>query len=630
MGLRFPPARNRGRHGQPSPVPPSSRKSIAVNAASAAAYLVVVALSLAILAAPWLVGADGAAFDLAAKFVRATAPRPAADDIVIVGIDEASERALAEPFAMWHEHLGSALGVIARAAPKAVALDITLPDRSFDAIRPGLDEALVKGIVEVRNAAPLAIGLSLDAQGRARPVNPLLVAAAGEQSFGLAFALVDDDGVARRFAPALGESGTGMATLAERTVRALGGTVAPGWVDFATGEAFRYIPFAEVLGWRNDAPAARRALGGKIVFVGSVLPDLDRVRQPLSLAAWEPQAADPPGVVLQAQTVRALRAGAMLQPLPAGLVMALTALTALVVLVRKTGWAWLAGALSVVALAAVTIFAYRLGWFLRPAAPIAAALLAAIVTSAREAVGQRRARAAIERRFAGYVSPNVLAGLLSGEIDAGAARKSSGLAFMFADIRGFSGLSERLQAEEVVSLLNRYYEAMTEAIHACGGMIDNFRGDGMMAVFGAPSPLPDPPAQALAAAREMFLRLAALNRTLMDEGREPIAIGIGVAAGEAVLGNVGSAARHDYTAIGDAVNVAARLQSLCKDRGMKLMASAEVARHAPPEMALAALGLQEIAGHSPVEAFGLRVDALAEYSADLPSNTPLPAANDPT
>lgn len=610
-------------------MPPSSRKSVILNAASVVVYLVVVALGLTVPVVPWLAGADGAAFDLTARFVRATAPRPAADDIVIIGIDEASERALAEPFAMWHEHLGDVLGVIARAAPAAVALDITLPDRSFDTIRPGLDEALVKGIVEVRHAAPLAIGLSLDAQGRVRPVNPLLVAAAGEESFGLAFALVDRDGVARRFAPALGESVTGMATLAERTVLVLGGTPAPGWVDFATGEAFRYIPFAEVLRWQNDAPAARRALAGKIVFIGSVLPDLDRVRQPLSLSAWEPQAVDPPGVVLQAQTVRALRAGAMLQPLPAGLVMALTALTALVVLVRRTGWAWFAGVLSIAALAAATILAYRLGWFLRPAAPMVAALLGVVVTSAREAIDQRRARAAIERRFAGYVSPNVLAGLLSGEIDTGAARKSSGLAFMFVDIRGFSSLSERLQAEEVVSLLNRYYEAMTEAIHASGGMIDNFRGDGMMAVFGAPSRLPDPPAQALAAAREMFLRLAALNCTLMDEGREPLAIGIGIAAGEAVLGNVGSAARHDYTAIGDAVNVAARLQSLCKDRGMKLMVSAEVARHAPSDMALAALGLQDIAGHSPVEAFGLRADAFAEYSADLPSNTPLPAANDP-
>lgn len=564
----------------------------------------------------WFELADGAVIDFTARVVRATAPRAAPDEIVIIGIDEASDRALAEPFAMWHEHLGSALGLIARAEPAAVALDITLPDRSFDTIKPGLDEALVRGIVAARRAAPLVVGLSLDGQGRPRPVHPLFVAAAGQESFGLAYALVDRDGVARRFAPLLGDSAAGLPSLAERTVLALGGKLSPGLVDFAFGEPFRYIPLTEVLRWQGDEPAARRALAGKIVLLGSVLPDIDRVRQPLSLAAWEVPVADPPGVVLQAQIVRTLRAGALLQPLPAGAVLALVAIAALIMFVSGAGRAWFAAGLTVAALAGATYVAYRMGWFPRPAAPMAAAFLAATATSVRQAIEQRRARAAIERRFAGYVSPNVLAGLLSGEIDTDCARKSSNLAFMFVDIRDFSSLSERLPAEEVVAVLNRYYETMAAAIHAQGGMIDNFRGDGMMAVFGAPNPLPDPPGHAMAATREMFGRLDVLNEKLIHEGREPIAIGIGVAAGEAVLGNIGSADRHDFTAIGDAVNVASRLQSLCKERGMKLIVSSDVARRAPEDLPVVALGLVEILGHSPVEAFGLAVDTRAENSTN--------------
>jgi adenylate cyclase len=600
-------------------VPSSTRKSASIAAAPAAtaSYLAVVAAALVILFAPGFEPADGAAFDFTAKLVREFALRPAPDEIVIVGIDEASEQALAEPFAMWHAHLGNALAVIARAAPAAVALDIALPDRSFDTIQPGLDEALVRGIVAARQAAPLVVGLSLDAQGRPRHVHPLLVAAAGEQSFGLAYTPVDRDGVARRYSPMLGESDAGLPNLAERTVLALGGKAASaGWVDFAFGAPFQYVPLTEVLRWQNDADAARRVLAGKIVLLGSVLPDVDRVRQPLSLAAWEPQAAAPPGVLMQAQTVRALRGGAILKSLPTAGVLALAALAALLTFIAGAGRAWLAAALTITALAGATYMAYRAGWFLRPAAPMAAALLAATVASLRQAIEQQRARAAIERRFAGYVSPNVLAGLLSGEIDISAARKSPDLSFLFADIRGFSALSERLPAEQVVALLNRYYEAMTAAIHGAGGMIDNFRGDGLMAVFGAPDRLPDPTGRALAAARDMFVRLAALNAQLIQERREPLAIGIGVASGEAVLGNIGSAERHDFTAIGDAVNVAARLQSLCKERSMRLIVSGEVARRAPKDMPFVALGLVEIAGHTPVEAFGLPANEAAEDSAN--------------
>lgn len=522
---------------------------------------------------------------------------------------------------MWHGYLGAALGIIARSAPTAVGLDVTLPDRSFDDIRPGLDEVLARGLAEARQMAPLAVGLSLTAQGQVRNVHPIFVAAAGEDAFALAYASSDRDGVVRRVEPALGEGGASLPGLAEHLARSLGTMPSTGWIDFAAGKPFEYIPLAEVLRWQDDATAAKKAFAGKVVIVGSVLPDQDRVRQPLSLAAWEPASAAPPGVVLQAQTLRVLLGGALIESLPVPVVLAISMLTAALAFMRRSGWAWLAAVLVIVALAVATFFAYRAGWFVRPAAPATAALLAAIVVSAREAARERRARAALTRRFGGYVSPNVLAGVLSGAIETGGARRCTDLAFLFVNIRGFSSLSERRPAEEIVALLNRYYEAMTEVIHAFGGMIDNFRGDGMMAVFGAPAPLPDPARMALLAAREMFARLAGLNEALERQGQEPIGIGIGIAAGPAVLGNVGSAERHDYTAIGDAVNVAARLQSLCKEHGSKLIVAADAAKHAPDDLPLVPLGSLDLAGHSPVEAFGLP----AEYSADSMPDRPFAA-----
>jgi adenylate cyclase len=103
----------------------------------------------------------------------------------------------------------------------------------------------------------------------------------------------------------------------------------------------------------------------------------------------------------------------------------------------------------------------------------------------------------------------------------------------------------------------------------------------------------------------MFERLEMLNETLLSEGRKPLRMGIGLAAGDGVVGNVGTATRHGYSAVGDAVNVAARLQSMCKPLGMRLIATAPIRDAAGELFAFEPLGALELAGHDPVTAFGV-------------------------
>ena len=181
------------------------------------------------------------------------------------------------------------------------------------------------------------------------------------------------------------------------------------------------------------------------------------------------------------------------------------------------------------------------------------------------------------------------------------------MAFLFADLRGFTALSERESPETVLDLLNRYYAAITPALHAHGGTIDNFRGDGVMVMFGAPEPLQRPEQAALAAAHAVLDAVATLNRRLAAEGRAPLQCAIGVAAGEAVFGDLGSAERKDYTALGDAVNVAARLQDVAREGGYALVVTAEVLERAgePAERWLA-LGERPLRGHSPVALYAAR------------------------
>jgi adenylate cyclase len=132
---------------------------------------------------------------------------------------------------------------------------------------------------------------------------------------------------------------------------------------------------------------------------------------------------------------------------------------------------------------------------------------------------------------------------------------------LFADIRGFTAFAEREKPEKVVGLLNRYFSAMTEIIFAHGGTLDKYIGDELMAIFGAPTASEEDALNAVKAAVTMQKRMTVLNSELRAEGFGQIAIGIGLHTGEATIGYIGSDRRSEYTAIGDTVNLASRLQS---------------------------------------------------------------------
>jgi adenylate cyclase len=146
---------------------------------------------------------------------------------------------------------------------------------------------------------------------------------------------------------------------------------------------------------------------------------------------------------------------------------------------------------------------------------------------------------------------------------------------LFADIRGFTSLSENANPERVVGLLNRYFSAMSEIIFSHGGTLDKYIGDGLMAIFGAPTASPNDPQNALETAIEMQKRLVRLNEELQIEGYNPVQIGIGLHTGEATIGYIGSDKRSEYTAIGDTVNLSARLEQNAKP-GQILISEATV------------------------------------------------------
>ena len=498
------------------------------------------------------------------------------------------------------------MAAIARGNPKLVVLDIVLPERSYDRIVPGLDAALLRGLIAAKQPDRLVVGVTLDPQGRPRALHDMLVAAVGMDSLGLSYVAVDEDGIARRVERRDASQPGQIPLLTERIAQKLGLPIKGGVIDFAVGAPFDYMPMHDVIEWLASQPDRLPAVfSDRIVFVGKVGPDDDPVRQPLSLARWAPQSSAPPGVILLAQTIRAQQSGRILQDLPRWLGSLIVLGCATVIFIHGITRAWIGSILAISALAAGSFLLYLRGFALPIASPILALVLGVVVRSAMEALEQRRSRLAVERQFGGYVSKGLLEAILAGVVDPGKPRKYDNLGFLFADLRGYTTMTESLPPEQVLALLNRYYEAIAPAIHQFDGTIDNFRGDGILAIFGAPRPVPDGPRRAGLAAKEMVKRLDELNEQLVIEGAPELHMGVGLTAGDAVAGNIGTRDRHGYSAVGDAVNVASRLQSYCKPLAMRIIATEQIAGICAEDLSFVPLGKLELAGHTPIVAFGV-------------------------
>jgi adenylate cyclase len=178
----------------------------------------------------------------------------------------------------------------------------------------------------------------------------------------------------------------------------------------------------------------------------------------------------------------------------------------------------------------------------------------------------------VKSTFAHYVSQQVMDSILK----SGAEIKLSGdrrrITVLFCDLRGFSTMSEKLQPEKVVAILNDYFEAMVEVIFNNNGTLDKFIGDGIMVIFGAPEDDQNQEEHAVKTAIGMQRELSRVAKKWESEGIN-LRIGVGVNSGPAVVGNIGAVRRMDYTAIGDTVNLASRLESATKELGVGILIS---------------------------------------------------------
>lgn len=235
-----------------------------------------------------------------------------------------------------------------------------------------------------------------------------------------------------------------------------------------------------------------------------------------------------------------------------------------------------------------------------------AGVLAAVVAHAGTVQTRRVASQLLEKErigdlFGEYVSPKVLARVQSGDLALSGERRR--VTVLFCDIRRFTPLAFAHPPEQVVAYLNRYFSMACEAVGLHGGMVNKFIGDGLLAVFGAPESMPDHAAAAARAALDIAVGAADIVR---PDG-EPTQVGLAVHTGDVVLGTIGSPRRKDYTVIGDTVNLASRIEGLCKELDATILISEAAVDAAGDAISVEPCGEHVVRGRAhPVRLFELR------------------------
>jgi adenylate cyclase len=482
-------------------------------------------------------------------------------NVVFVGIDSRTLSAFGQEVPRAVE--ARAIDRLHRAGAKVIAYDIRFQGPKQPASG---DRAL---IAAVSRARPVVLA-TFDPAGRPIPVP---AAYPHPRRIGVVYASIgvptDEDGKVRRllYAPVQ------VPTLPVQAAGLFLGHPVPeskfkdnaAWIDFPGGPGT--VPtYSLVDVVRGRVPAS--AVAGKIVIVGPNDPlEKDVIDTPASDAPL-------PGPELHADATATILDGFPLRP-GSGFVDALLLVTLGLVAplpaIRRSALVVLLGVLAALVLFLVGAqLAYNGGTIVKAAQPLlglligtAGALLAHYAMVTRE---RRHLRSLFSRFVPAQVVDEVVE-RVDDDLRLGGVRRDGTV--MFCDLRGFTTFSEELEPERVVEVVNRYLSEMSEAILANGGTLVSFMGDGIMALFGAPIEQPDHAERAVRAAREMAgERLPRFNEWLGEHGIEHrFRIGIGLNSGLVMSGNVGSAERLEYTAIGDTTNTAARLEGMTKETG---------------------------------------------------------------
>jgi adenylate cyclase len=558
---------------------------------------------------------------------------PSASSAVVVAIDEETSETppfKGSPMLTWTGEIARVLTAMLDGGAKVVGFDMVFPnsieqseipfgDGVFgDKVR-GFDREFLRALLAGATAGKVVLGEVLRGDQPILPSAGQRIAVRQQQNIRPLNVYTDHDDVVRRMPLTFlvdGKTVPGMALeLASRTIAAPPDIGADGSVALAGYRIPSDVPNTMTLnfgGGADDIPTYsfadlrlcasngdkdyfRREFAGKVVIIGTLLDQEDRrltskrfttqtegARRPRCALAEKPVAArfahsTIAGVYIHATAVNNLiakDAAVELGQLPAFAITALTALlaAALACLLRPVGAAAAFVAASVVGAGAAAI-AFNHAVVLPLAQPVAAGIAALVATIGYRFVTSDTERRLLQRSFAYYLAPHVIEKMLASNRLPQLGGETREVTVFFSDIEGFSQIAERIPPDALMALTNAYLSAMTDVIESCGGYVDKYIGDSVVAVFGAPADDIHHAASAARAALGCSRRLAELNRDAAAFQGHKVSQRIGINSGAALVGNFGSQRRFNYSVMSDAVNLASRLEGANKFYGTTIIAS---------------------------------------------------------
>jgi adenylate cyclase len=573
---------------------------------------------------------------------RLFGPPPISDEVAIVAVDEETYRDphfRNLPQALWTPELGKILDAVLDAEPKVVGVDIII-GTTADSISPGYDRPWLKALRRAADQGRIVLGF---AQNQGEPILPTQQQRTAVRDIdniylnqGAVNPVTDTDGVVRRmplsFATDRGTVTTLSAGLYVRSVgadaQALGGKP-PMLLNFASAARPQLYSLADLVACANagNADFFKQQFAGKIIIFGGILDIEDRKLTSNRFATLpegdrsEPRCASKqveqnyfsgfardtiPGVLVHAAAVDNLLHGSDLKVVPNWsrfvLLVAIALASTLIFLWQKPKRALAIWIFLVVAWCALATTAFGHFFVVPIATGLIAMSLAAPAGLALRTGSMDRSRRQLRQAFSLYLPKSEVDRLVKEEKLPALGGELRDVTILFSDIASYSTLSERVAPGPLVDELNRYFGRMTDIVQAHGGFVDKFIGDGVLAIFGAPLARENAAADAVRASLAMIQSLKDEPLFIGGDGR--IAIRIGLHRGEAIVGNIGSAQRFNYTVMGDAVNVASRLEGVGKHYGIPIVVSEQVQEAAARDFAFRELDFIRVVGRDqPVRLF---------------------------
>jgi class 3 adenylate cyclase/CHASE2 domain-containing sensor protein len=557
---------------------------------------------------------------------------PAASPAVVIAFDEDSYRTppfKGTPSVTWTREVGRVVTAVVDGGALVIGFDVIFPtsieeseipfgNETLGARMRGFDRDFLRAIALAARAGKLVLGEIRNGGESILPAPGQRVAVGQQRNIRALNVYSDADNVVRRVPLMFTVEGKPVAAMAlELASRALGAAPEVGADQSVTLADYRiptHVANAMTLNFeggsrdiptysladlracleKGDADFFRRNFQGKVVLVGSALDFEDRkmTSKRFATAPTTPTAercALPApataqfvrntidGVYVHATAINNLlrhEAVTELARLPTGLIAAaaaaLAALPALLLAPMAAAFSFLVLALAWTA-GATAVFDKALALPLFE--PLFAGGVALAATIGFRLVVTDKDKRFLRKNFALYLAPAVIEKMMASGKPPTLGGETRSITIFFSDVAGFSSFSERMSPSDTVALMNRYLSAMTDVIEEHGGFVDKYIGDAIVAVFGAPVEVANHAVDAVHAALRCCERLAELNKAAEASQGQTLAHRIGLNSGQALVGNIGSRRRFNYTVIGDSVNLASRLEGANKYFGTSILAS---------------------------------------------------------